>query len=111
MYTRTHTRTHACIHIHTHTHVHTPSHTHTLIYLSHPSRWVVPPLPLPLQIWCLGNETRFHVNKTVDAAIRSVVVGGLQAGVLYRIEVAASTSAGVGVKSEPQPIVIGEGRS
>ena len=48
------------------------------------------------------------MNKTVDAAIRSVVVGGLQAGVLYRVEVAASTSAGVGVKSEPQPIVIGK---
>ncbi|KAK1786496.1 hypothetical protein P4O66_018167 [Electrophorus voltai] len=60
------------------------------------------------RIWCLGNETRFHVNKTVDAAIRSVVVGGLQVGVLYRVEVAASTSAGVGVKSEPQPIVIGK---
>uniref|UniRef100_A0AAY4EA54 Roundabout, axon guidance receptor, homolog 2 (Drosophila) n=1 Tax=Denticeps clupeoides TaxID=299321 RepID=A0AAY4EA54_9TELE len=58
------------------------------------------------KIWCLGNETRFHVNKTVDAAIRSVVVGGLQIGVLYRVEVAASTSAGVGVKSEPQPISI-----
>ncbi|KAG7322273.1 hypothetical protein KOW79_013619 [Hemibagrus wyckioides] len=59
------------------------------------------------KIWCLGNESRFHVNKTVDAAIRSVVVGGLQAGVQYRVEVAAGTSAGVGVKSEPQPIVIG----
>ncbi|XP_036379600.1 roundabout homolog 2-like isoform X2 [Megalops cyprinoides] len=60
------------------------------------------------KIWCLANETRFHVNKTVDAAIRSVVVGGLQAGIQYRVEVAASTSAGVGVKSEPQPIVIGK---
>ncbi|XP_066516417.1 roundabout homolog 2 [Hoplias malabaricus] len=60
------------------------------------------------KIWCLGNESRFHVNKTVDAAIRSVVVGGLQAGVLYRVEVAASTSAGVGVKSEPHPIIIGK---
>ncbi|XP_054649249.1 roundabout homolog 2 isoform X12 [Dunckerocampus dactyliophorus] len=60
------------------------------------------------KIWCLGNETRFHVNKTVDAAIRSVVVGGLQVGVIYRVEVAASTSAGVGVKSEPQSIVIGK---
>ncbi|XP_053095598.1 roundabout homolog 2 isoform X5 [Pangasianodon hypophthalmus] len=60
------------------------------------------------KIWCLGNETRFHINKTVDAAIRSVVVGGLQAGLLYRVEVAASTSAGVGVKSEPQPIIIGK---
>uniref|UniRef100_A0A8C1VG19 Roundabout, axon guidance receptor, homolog 2 (Drosophila) n=1 Tax=Cyprinus carpio TaxID=7962 RepID=A0A8C1VG19_CYPCA len=62
------------------------------------------------KIWCLGNETRFHVNKTVDAAIRSVVVGGLQAGVQYHVEVAASTSAGVGVKSEPQTIIIGTGR-
>uniref|UniRef100_A0A673Z8D2 Roundabout guidance receptor 2 n=1 Tax=Salmo trutta TaxID=8032 RepID=A0A673Z8D2_SALTR len=59
------------------------------------------------KIWCLANETRFHVNKTVDAAIRSVVVAGLQAGVQYRVEVAAGTSTGVGVKSEPQPIVIG----
>ncbi|XP_036005684.1 roundabout homolog 2 isoform X8 [Fundulus heteroclitus] len=60
------------------------------------------------KIWCLGNETRFHVNKTVDAAIRSVVVGGLQVGVVYHVEVAAGTSAGVGVKSEPQPIIIGK---
>uniref|UniRef100_A0AAZ3QXE4 Roundabout, axon guidance receptor, homolog 2 (Drosophila) n=1 Tax=Oncorhynchus tshawytscha TaxID=74940 RepID=A0AAZ3QXE4_ONCTS len=51
------------------------------------------------KIWCLANETRFHVNKTVDAAIRSVVVAGLQAGVQYRVEVAAGTSTGVGVKS------------
>ncbi|XP_035391761.1 roundabout homolog 2-like [Electrophorus electricus] len=56
------------------------------------------------KVWCLGNESRFHVNKTVDAAIRSVVVSGLQAGVRYRVEVAAGTSAGTGVKSEPQTI-------
>lgn len=59
------------------------------------------------QIWCLANETRFHVNKSVDATIRSVVVGGLQAGVQYRVEVAAGTSAGVGVKSKPQLIILG----
>ncbi|KAM3935762.1 roundabout homolog 2 isoform 15-T15 [Leptodactylus fuscus] len=59
------------------------------------------------RIWCLGNETRFHVNKTVDAAIRSVVIGGLFPGIQYRVEVAASTSAGIGVKSDPQPILIG----
>uniref|UniRef100_A0A8C0R8K7 Roundabout guidance receptor 2 n=1 Tax=Canis lupus dingo TaxID=286419 RepID=A0A8C0R8K7_CANLU len=53
------------------------------------------------KIWCLGNETRFHINKTVDAAIRSVIIGGLFPGIQYRVEVAASTSAGVGVKSEP----------
>lgn len=59
------------------------------------------------QIWCLANETRFHVNKSVDATIRSVVVGGLQTGVQYRVEVAAGTSAGVGVKSKPQLIILG----
>ncbi|XP_045707048.1 roundabout homolog 2 isoform X7 [Phyllostomus hastatus] len=59
------------------------------------------------KIWCLGNETRFHINKSVDAAIRSVIIGGLFPGVQYRVEVAASTSAGVGVKSEPQQIIIG----
>ncbi|XP_072900883.1 roundabout homolog 2 isoform X3 [Hemitrygon akajei] len=59
------------------------------------------------KIWCLGNATRFHINRTVDAAIRSVVIGGLLPGVQYRVQVAASTSAGVGVKSEPQAIVIG----
>ena len=59
------------------------------------------------QIWCLANETRFHVNKSVDAAIRSVVLGGLQGGVQYHVEVAAGTSAGVGARSEPQPIIIG----
>ncbi|KAM4700844.1 roundabout homolog 2 isoform 11-T11 [Discoglossus pictus] len=59
------------------------------------------------KIWCLGNETRFHINKTVDAAIRSVVIGGLFPGIQYRVEVAASTSAGIGVKSDPQHILIG----
>ncbi|XP_029030352.1 roundabout homolog 2-like isoform X2 [Betta splendens] len=59
------------------------------------------------KIWCLANETRFHVNKSVDATIRSVVVGGLQTGVQYRVEVAAGTSAGVGVRSKAQLIILG----
>lgn len=59
------------------------------------------------QIWCLANDTRFHVNKSVDATIRSVVVGGLQTGVHYSVEVAASTSAGVGARSKPQLIILG----
>uniref|UniRef100_A0A8D2L3E6 Roundabout guidance receptor 2 n=1 Tax=Varanus komodoensis TaxID=61221 RepID=A0A8D2L3E6_VARKO len=85
------------------------SHNSTSISIS----WDPPPLDhqngiiQEYKIWCLGNETKFHINKTVDAAIRSVVIGGLYPGIQYRVEVAASTSAGVGVKSEPQPIVIG----
>ncbi|XP_023198333.1 roundabout homolog 2-like isoform X6 [Xiphophorus maculatus] len=59
------------------------------------------------KIWCLANDTRLHINKSVDATIRSVVVGGLQAGVQYRVEVAAGTSAGVGVRSKPQLIILG----
>ncbi|XP_072302616.1 roundabout homolog 2-like isoform X1 [Eucyclogobius newberryi] len=59
------------------------------------------------KIWCLANETRFHVNKSVDATIRSVVLAGLQTGVQYHVEVAAGTNAGVGVKSKPQLIILG----
>ncbi|KAK5616712.1 Roundabout 2 [Crenichthys baileyi] len=59
------------------------------------------------KIWCLANDTQLHVNKSVDATIRSVVVGGLQTGVQYRVEVAAGTSAGVGVRSKPQLIILG----
>ncbi|XP_043928375.1 roundabout homolog 2 isoform X18 [Protopterus annectens] len=88
------------------------SHNSTSISIS----WDPPPLDhqngiiQEYKIWCLGNETRFHINKTVDAAIRSVMIGGLFPGIQYRVEVAASTSAGVGVKSEPQPIIIGSHR-
>ncbi|CAL8362757.1 unnamed protein product [Lota lota] len=59
------------------------------------------------KIWCAANESQFSVNRTVDAAVRSVVVGGLQAGVQYYVEVAASTSVGVGVRSKPQLIILG----
>ncbi|KAJ7320464.1 hypothetical protein JRQ81_019975, partial [Phrynocephalus forsythii] len=85
------------------------SHNSTSISIS----WDPPPpdhqngIIQEYKIWCLGNETKFHINKTVDAAIRSVVIGGLYPGIQYRVEVAASTNAGVGVKSEPQPIIIG----
>ncbi|KAM4702558.1 roundabout homolog 3 isoform 1-T1 [Rhinophrynus dorsalis] len=58
------------------------------------------------RIWCLGNETRYHINKTVDGTIHSTVIKGLIPGVLYRVEVAASTSAGFGVKSQPITIQI-----
>ncbi|XP_014341142.1 roundabout homolog 3 [Latimeria chalumnae] len=58
------------------------------------------------RIWCLGNETRFHVNKTVDGTVHSTIVRGLLSGITYHIEVAAATSAGIGVKSQPVPILI-----
>ncbi|XP_043937124.1 roundabout homolog 3 isoform X2 [Protopterus annectens] len=58
------------------------------------------------RVWCLGNETRFHINRTVDGAMLSTVLRGLVAGVQYRIEVAAVTSAGIGVKSQPVTIRI-----
>ncbi|XP_032905726.1 roundabout homolog 3 isoform X7 [Amblyraja radiata] len=58
------------------------------------------------RIWCLGNDTRFHVNKSIDGTVLSTVVRGLIAGVLYRVEVAAATSAGVGVRSQPATVLI-----
>ncbi|XP_056329854.1 roundabout homolog 1 isoform X5 [Danio aesculapii] len=53
------------------------------------------------KIWCLGNESRYHINRTVDGFTHSVVIPGLVAGVTYRLEVAAGTGAGPGVKSDP----------
>ncbi|XP_054448733.1 roundabout homolog 3 [Pteronotus mesoamericanus] len=53
------------------------------------------------QIWCLGNESRFHLNRSVAGWARSAVLQGLLPGVPYRTQVAAATSAGVGVASAP----------
>ncbi|KAG8434664.1 hypothetical protein GDO86_012866 [Hymenochirus boettgeri] len=58
------------------------------------------------RIWCLGNETRYQINKTVDGTLHSTVIRGLTPGILYRVEVAAATSAGFGVKSQPITIQI-----
>ncbi|KAH0623226.1 hypothetical protein JD844_031302 [Phrynosoma platyrhinos] len=58
------------------------------------------------QVWCLGNESRYHINKTVDGTVHSTVLLGLVPGMVYRTEVAAATSAGVGVRSAPVTIQI-----
>ncbi|XP_018420477.1 PREDICTED: roundabout homolog 3 [Nanorana parkeri] len=58
------------------------------------------------RIWLLGNESRYHINRTVDGTVHSSVIRGLVPGILYRVEVAAATSAGFGVKSQPITIQI-----
>ncbi|XP_045872007.1 roundabout homolog 3 [Meles meles] len=67
-----------------------------------------PPLPSQqngvikeYQIWCLGNESRFHLNRSAAGWARSAVLRGLLPGLFYRIQVAAVTGAGVGVASVP----------
>uniref|UniRef100_A0A8C9P8M5 Roundabout homolog 3 n=1 Tax=Spermophilus dauricus TaxID=99837 RepID=A0A8C9P8M5_SPEDA len=67
-----------------------------------------PPLPsqqngviTEYQIWCLGNDSRFHLNRSVAGWARSVMLRGLLPGLLYHTLVAAATSAGVGVTSAP----------
>ncbi|TKS80767.1 Roundabout -like protein 1 [Collichthys lucidus] len=52
------------------------------------------------KIWCLGNESRYHINRTVDGSTLSVLIPSLAPGIRYSVEVAASTGAGPGVKSE-----------
>ncbi|XP_039193140.1 roundabout homolog 1 isoform X1 [Crotalus tigris] len=54
------------------------------------------------KVWCLGNESRYHINKTVDGFTFSLIIPSLVPGIRYSVEVAASTGAGAGVKSEPQ---------
>ncbi|XP_037697785.1 roundabout homolog 3 isoform X2 [Choloepus didactylus] len=67
-----------------------------------------PPLPSQqngvikeYQIWCLGNESRFHLNRSAAGWARSAVLRGLLPGLPYQTRVAAATSAGVGVASAP----------
>ncbi|XP_062870840.1 roundabout homolog 1-like [Trichomycterus rosablanca] len=52
------------------------------------------------KIWCLGNESRYHVNRTVDGSTFSVIIPSLAPGIRYSVEVAASNGAGPGVKSD-----------
>ncbi|XP_023265932.1 roundabout homolog 3 isoform X3 [Seriola lalandi dorsalis] len=62
------------------------------------------------KVWCVGsggeNQTRYHINKTVDGNTLSTVLKGLMPGVLYQVEVAAVTSAGVGTRSQPVSVLI-----
>ncbi|KFO61605.1 Roundabout 2, partial [Corvus brachyrhynchos] len=58
------------------------------------------------RIWCLGNESRFHINQSVEGTVLATELRGLVPGVPYHAEVAAATSAGVGARSAPVPIHI-----
>ncbi|XP_029956397.1 roundabout homolog 1-like isoform X2 [Salarias fasciatus] len=52
------------------------------------------------KIWCLGNESRYHVNQSVDGSTFSVLISSVAPGIRYSVEVAASNGAGPGVKSD-----------
>ncbi|KAJ3588756.1 hypothetical protein NHX12_009610, partial [Muraenolepis orangiensis] len=62
------------------------------------------------KVWCVGvptdNQTRYFINKTVEGSSLSTVLRGLMPGVLYQVEVAAVTSAGVGARSQPVTVLI-----
>uniref|UniRef100_A0A8C1X286 Roundabout, axon guidance receptor, homolog 3 (Drosophila) n=1 Tax=Cyprinus carpio TaxID=7962 RepID=A0A8C1X286_CYPCA len=63
------------------------------------------------KVWCLGNDsqTRYHINQTVDGNVLTTLLKGLLPGVLYQVEVAAVTSAGVGTHSQPVSVLISDG--
>ncbi|XP_071195143.1 roundabout homolog 3-like isoform X1 [Salvelinus alpinus] len=60
------------------------------------------------KVWCVGNDTqtRYHINTTVDGTVLSTVLKGLLPGILYQVEVAAVTSARVGIHSQPVSVLI-----
>lgn len=65
------------------------------------------------QVWCVGsgggdNQTRYYINKTVDGNTLATVLKGLMSGVLYQVEVAAVTGAGVGTRSQPVSVLFSE---
>ncbi|KAJ8257018.1 hypothetical protein COCON_G00191700 [Conger conger] len=57
------------------------------------------------RIWCVGNDTQL-LNQTADGSASSATLSGLQPSVLYQVEVAAVTSAGVGARSQPVTVFI-----
>ena len=52
------------------------------------------------------NQTRYHINRTVEGSVASTVLQGLLPGVLYQVEVAAVTSAGMGTHSPAVSVLI-----
>ncbi|XP_078122261.1 roundabout homolog 3 isoform X2 [Sander vitreus] len=62
------------------------------------------------RVWCVGsggdNQTRYYINKTVDGNTLSTALQGLMPGVLYQVEVAAVTGAGIGTRSQPVSVLI-----
>ncbi|XP_042079510.1 roundabout homolog 1 isoform X3 [Haplochromis burtoni] len=52
------------------------------------------------KIWCLGNESHYHVNQSVDGSTFSVLISSLAPGIRYSVVVAASNGAGPGVQSD-----------
>ncbi|XP_030010607.1 roundabout homolog 3 isoform X3 [Sphaeramia orbicularis] len=62
------------------------------------------------RVWCVGsgtdNQTRYYINRTVDGNTLSTMLKGLMPGILYQVEVAAVTSAGIGTRSQPVSVLI-----
>ncbi len=57
-------------------------------------------------VYCLGNTTSQHRNKTTKKDDLTVRVTGLLVGKVYRVEVASFTTAGRGPLSSPKTIYI-----
>jgi len=53
------------------------------------------------KIFCLGNETRFHRNITVNATTTTILIQHLVYGMKYKIQVAAKNRKGIGIRSDP----------
>uniref|UniRef100_A0A8C2ZI40 Roundabout, axon guidance receptor, homolog 3 (Drosophila) n=1 Tax=Cyclopterus lumpus TaxID=8103 RepID=A0A8C2ZI40_CYCLU len=65
------------------------------------------------RVWCVGsggsdNQTHYFINRTVGGNTLSAALKGLMPGVLYQVEVAAVTSAGIGTRSQPVSVLISE---
>lgn len=61
-----------------------------------------------VQVWCVGNESQQMINRSVDGDTLWVLMDGLLPESMYRVQVAAVTSAGVGAYSQPVFIFLSE---
>ncbi|XP_061575529.1 roundabout homolog 2 isoform X2 [Cololabis saira] len=60
------------------------------------------------KVWCLGSDVEWEsqINRTVDGAVLSILLTGLQPHVRYTVAVAAVTRLGVGAQSPPVSLLL-----
>uniref|UniRef100_A0A1A8CBX9 Roundabout homolog 3 n=1 Tax=Nothobranchius kadleci TaxID=1051664 RepID=A0A1A8CBX9_NOTKA len=78
--------------------------------------WEAPPTQMQngtiteYRVWCFSsgsdNHMHYYINRTVGSTTLSTVLTGLMPNILYQVEVAAVTIAGVGTRSPPVSVLI-----
>ncbi|XP_055516807.1 roundabout homolog 1 isoform X2 [Leucoraja erinacea] len=58
------------------------------------------------KVWCLGNDTQYHRNWTVNSSTHQLEIPAMNSGIEYRVQIAAINGAGIGVHTKPQYVYL-----